>query len=227
MWNSGKNILWTHLSKIFFDELAAGGCKILPKITLHHIQLTPYSVMTVKYAAQVLSKTVSVALRKSGESTTETATFCTLMDSFFDCFNTRHQDEGARKRKTFLAPYKDQNDERFDWLENVFLTYFEVWEDSVRTREGSFSKSEKEKMFISQQTHKGLIISCRSLIECVKFLLAEGVEYVLAERFCQDVLEEYFGNQRKLGNRNDNPDIHQLGYNAYTLRIQKYILYIW
>ena len=146
------------------------------------------------------------------------------MDSFFDCFNTtRHQDEGSRKRKTFLAPYKDQNDERFDWLENVFLKYFEVWEDSVRKREGSFSKSEKEKMCISQQTHKGLIISCRSLIECVKFLLAEGVEYVLAERICQDVLEEYFGNQRKLGNRNDNPDIHQCGYNANTLGIQRNI----
>ena len=28
MWNSGKNILWTHLSKIFFDELAVGGCKV-------------------------------------------------------------------------------------------------------------------------------------------------------------------------------------------------------
>ena len=120
------------MSKIFFDELA-GGCKILHKITLQHIQLTPYSGMTVKYAAQVLSKTVSVALRKfGGESTTETATFCTLMGCFFDCFNTRHQDEGSRKRKTFLAPYKDQNDERFDWLENVFLKYFEVWEDSVR-----------------------------------------------------------------------------------------------
>ena len=66
MWNSGKNILWTHLSKIFFDELAVGGCKILPTITLQHIQLTPNSVMTVKYAVQVLSKTVSVALRKFG-----------------------------------------------------------------------------------------------------------------------------------------------------------------
>ena len=47
-------------------------------VVIEHIQLTPYSVMTVKYAAQVLSKTVSVALQKfGGESTTETATFCT------------------------------------------------------------------------------------------------------------------------------------------------------
>ena len=95
MWNSRKNILWTHLSKISFDELAVGGYEVLPRITLEHIQLTPYSVITVKYASQVLNKTVVVALKTyGGERTTETATFCTLMDSFFDCFNAMHQDEG-------------------------------------------------------------------------------------------------------------------------------------
>ena len=31
---------------------------------------------------------------------------------------------------------------------------------------------------------------------------------------------QYFGNQRKLGMRNENPDINQFGYNANTLRIQ-------
>ena len=75
-------------------------------------------------------------------------------------------------------------------------------------------------MFISKQTYNGLIISCKSLIGCRKFLLDEGAEYILSERFCQDILEEYFGNQRKLGMRNENPDINQFGYNANTLRIQ-------
>ena len=41
MWNNGKNILWTHLSQMFYDELAIGGLKVLPKITQQHIQLTP------------------------------------------------------------------------------------------------------------------------------------------------------------------------------------------
>ena len=82
MRNNGKNILWTHLSRMFYDELAIGGLKVLPKITQQHIQLTPYSVMTVKYATQVLSKTVAVALSTFGaDDTKETATFCTLMDS--------------------------------------------------------------------------------------------------------------------------------------------------
>ena len=45
------------------------------------------------------------------------------------------------------------------------------------------------------------------LLFILKFLLGEGMEYVLTERFCQDTLEEYFGNQRKLGRRSDNPDV--------------------
>lgn len=51
------------------------------------------------------------------------------------------------------------------------------------------------------------------MIEATKFLLNEGMEFVLTERFGQDALEEYFGNQRKLGKRCDNPDIRMFGNN--------------
>lgn len=60
-----------------------------------------------------------------------------------------------------------------------------------------------------------------SLIECVKFLLKEGMEYVLTERLCQDPVEEYFGAQRKIGRRSENPDFEQCLFNDNTLRIQK------
>ena len=76
-------------------------------------------------------------------------------------------------------------------------------------------------MFLSQQTYEGLIISSKSLIECVQFLLKEGMEFVLTERFCQDPVEEYFGAQRKLGRRSENPDFSQTLYNDNTLRIQR------
>ena len=135
--------------------------------------------------------------------------------------NTHNLEEANRKRKPFLQPYRHSSDTRFDWLENVFLIYFEVSDESVRKREGDFSKSTREKMFISKQTYNGFIISYKSLIGCIKFLLDEGAEYILSERFCQDILEEYFGNQRKLGMKNENPDINQFGYNANTLRIQR------
>lgn len=74
-------------------------------------------------------------------------------------------------------------------------------------------------MFLSWQTYEGLQISAYSVVEATKFLLNE--EYVLTERFCQDPLEEYFRNQRKLGRRNDNPNMKMFGYNNNTIRVQR------
>lgn len=76
-------------------------------------------------------------------------------------------------------------------------------------------------MFLSWQTYEGFQISARSTIKCTKFLLSEGMEYVLTERFCQDPVEEYFGKQRQFGRRCDNPDIRTFGYNSNTIRIER------
>ena len=62
-------------------------------------------------------------------------------------------------------------------------------------------------MFLSWQTYEGLQISAYSAVEATTFLLIEG--------------EEYFGNQRKLGRRNDNPDMKMFGYNNKTIRVQR------
>ena len=74
-------------------------------------------------------------------------------------------------------------------------------------------------MFVSWQTHEGVQITVHSLVEVTEFLLSQGMEYVLSERFYQDPVEEYFGNQRMLGRRCDNPDIRTFGYNDNTIRI--------
>ena len=76
-------------------------------------------------------------------------------------------------------------------------------------------------MFLSWQTYEGLQITVNSVIEATKFLLQEGMDFVLTELFCQDPEEEYFGKQHKLGGRNDNPDVHAFGYNSNTIRIQR------
>lgn len=78
-------------------------------------------------------------------------------------------------------------------------------------------------MFLSWQTYEGFQLTVQSTIECTKFLLQEGMEYVLTERFCQDPAEEFFGKQRQLGRRSDNPDIRQFGYNGNTIRIERSI----
>ena len=104
---------------------------------------------------------------------------------------------------------------------NEFFPYLENWKEDVKKSPGDFSKTERGKMFLSRQTYEGLVMTGRALIDSVKFLLNEGMEYVLTERFCQDPVEEYFGAQRKLGRCSDNPDFYQCLYNDNSLRIQR------
>ena len=49
------------------------------------------------------------------------------MDSFFDIMNIRNIQSHEFERKPFLVPFTSVNDDRFGWLQNVFLKYFEDW----------------------------------------------------------------------------------------------------
>ena len=178
--------------------------------------------MRVSLAAQILSATVAAVMKSFGPpDATGTAKLCEMMDSYFDCLNVRSTTEHQRKRKPFLAPYRSVDDPRFLWLTNDFLGYLRDWKESTAQRPGNFTQNARSRMFLSWQTYEGLQISAYSVVEATKFHLNEGMEYVLTERFCQDPLEEYFGNQRKLGRRNDNPDMKTFGYNNNTIRVQR------
>ena len=93
----------------------------------------------------------------------------------------------------------------------------------MQEREGAFTPDDRGKMFISQQTYKGMKVTVNPLIGVVQFLLSEGCEFVLSERFCQDPLEEYFGHQRARGRFSDNPTVQSFGYNDLTIAAQRSI----
>lgn len=210
MWNNGQFILWQHISHMFYQDVD-NGLKLLPKITYDHINLNSYSVMRVNLAAQVLSATMAAVLKTFGPAeAAATSKFCEMVDGFFDYLNVRSTTEHQKKRKPFLAPYTSLEDERFQWLLE-FLDYLKRWKESTENRPGNFTPNARSRMFVSWHTYEGFQISVHSAIEAAKFLLQEGMEFVLTERFCQDPLAEYFGSQRKLGRRNDNPDIKHLG----------------
>lgn len=47
-----------------------------------------------------------------------------------------------------------------------------------------------------------------------------GMQYLLSEKFCQDLVESLFGKQRACGGRNDSPTVKQFMENTVSLRIQ-------
>ena len=76
-------------------------------------------------------------------------------------------------------------------------------------------------MFISRKTQEGFKISAFSAIKATIFLFQVGMQFVLTEQFWQDPAKEYVENQRKMGRRSDNPDIHAFGYNNNSIRTQR------
>ena len=219
MWNNGQYLLFKHIADLFYSDQEFA-LHTLSKLSLDHIVLTSYSKM--KLATHVLSRSVAIALTQSRkEEVAGTAQFCQMMNDFFDCTNVRSLTEHVSKRNHFIKPYESQDDEKFSWLKDVFLNYFEQWRQSTMTREGNFSHDDQGKMFLSIQTYNGLKISIYSHIEAIQFLLAEGFQYVISKRFMQDILEDYFGHQRAKGGRSDNPSAKEFGYNDLTIAAQR------
>ena len=103
----------SHISQIYVKQLQSG-LKIAPKLTSDHVNLTPYSVIRVDLAAQVLSDTVGNVFKQFGPAETAgTANFCLMMDKCFDSLNVRNTIEHELKRKPFFKPYCSVTDERF------------------------------------------------------------------------------------------------------------------
>ena len=221
MWNDGHYLLFKHIADIFYRDQAVA-LHVLPKLTLEHIVLTSFSKMKVKIATQVLSRSVALALEGSGNSEVlGTAKFCRMMNDFFDYTNVRSLQEHERKRIDLIKPYTAVDDHRFCWLRDVFLKYLEDWKKPTLERDSQYSADDRGKMILSTQTHEGLQITVQSHIEAIQFLLQQGFQYVLSERFMQDVLEDYFGHQRAKGGRADNPSAYEFGYNDLTIEAQR------
>ena len=222
MWNQ-KDIIWKHLVDLYESDRTSLIRK-MPKLTNEHIHLNPYSKMRVNLAAQVMSETVGKIMASYGApASSETAKFILMIDKFFDCCNTRSLEEGAQKRKPFLAPFVSENDERFVFLSDCFLKYLNDWKEAIDRRPGVYSKEDKAKMFLSTQTFEGIQTTVFSLIECVKFLLRHGFKYVLTNKISQDPLEDHFGRHRGLARRSTNPTLHALGFQENKLRLQRSI----
>ena len=126
------------------------GLKIAPKMRNEHVNLSSHSVMKVDLAVQTLSATNANILKYYyGAEKHTTAQYCSLMNDFFDLMNVRNSKEYITKRNPLLKPFSSKDDERFEWLLNVFLKYFSDWEGSIDQR-GEYPKDEK-KVCLSQK----------------------------------------------------------------------------
>ena len=89
-----KTAKWQHLLMLFREE-NANSLKLEPRLTAAHLMLNSFSKMRVNYAAQLFSRSVSVAIRKYvlleklPNEALETADFIEEINNLFDMLNTQ------------------------------------------------------------------------------------------------------------------------------------------
>lgn len=210
LWKNNEHLSWQVLKELV--DLTSSKKFKAHKLTKAHIKLTSFSRMKVSYAVQVFSKAVADYLlrfqnheRFKKLHTKEIIKFILLMNRFFDCLNGKEV-EGAPLKKEDYRAYRDKNDERFSFLTNEFLNYFNEWSADVKQRKG-FNAKEKGRMTLSHQTIKALHITTRSFIGAISFMLDLGATRINARVFNQDGLEQYFSIIRRKRGSDNNPTL--------------------
>ena len=70
----------------------------------------------------------------------------------------------------------------------------------------------------SYQTLEGREMTVRSVVDCIRYCLSEGMSCVLTNSFNQDPIEQHFGLQRFGGGCNNNPTLDNFNNTMVRLR---------
>ena len=93
MWSVGKFLIWYYISQVYQQDQEYP-IKLALKISDQHMYLHSYSVMCVKFATQIQSEYVGKVLEHFGNmEKSETAKYCKMFDSFFDCMTVKTLEE--------------------------------------------------------------------------------------------------------------------------------------
>ena len=91
-----------------------------------------------------------------------------------------------------------------------------------RHNESHLQKSRKSKE-CHALSETDVCIKCQETEKKVstKYLLDNGIDFVLSNKFCQDPLEARFGMYRGLGQVSENPNLYTFGYQENKIRLQR------
>ena len=205
-----KTMKWKYIKEFYEKEKARGntGCKGGYKLTDEHIYLPPFSKMSVKRAAQVLSHTVAAGINTHvglGELPAEasfTSEFCEHMDRLLNSFNG----------KSLYAPIDKP-------LRNACsdsTNHMTFWQD---TKDWMASWEIQSKHIKCVQ---GWILTLSSTMLLWADLRDNfNFQFLHTARLNQDCLENLFSVVRQKGGSNDNPQCHQFRYALKAATIDK------
>lgn len=183
--------------------------KLVRFLTRKHIEPNNLEKMNVKRAVQIFWPQVIAALKflKQNPSShpnapffsnaNSTILFMEYVQKWFLLHNISNRSQYINLNDTDRKHFFDVSDERLDWLENDFLPYIQNLHEC--------SKKENE-VFLSAETFEALVMTSKSTIACIKYLLESGFHFVLTRNFTSDAIELFFSSLRQNSGGNDMLD---------------------
>ena len=120
--------------------------------------------------------------------------------------------------KEFFTPFTSPDDKWFKWLINDFLSYFEIWQESIQ---GNFT------IQLIRRKCSCPIKPTHGTDHNYTYNDDDNIqEFVLTGRVSQDQTLENFGRHRAAGRRNEHPSLYQFGYDSNMIRMSRSVVHV-
>ena len=174
-------------------------------LTRKHLYPSSFEKMNVKRAIDIFRPEVTAALKYLQEHGKEnginefehagpTIQFMDTVYRWFTIHNVHKTTQHINKNQPDTMQFFSVSDERLHWLKNDFLDYLEKWKKGC---------SNKKIQFLSTETYEAIVLTTKSTVETVIYLLENGFHYVLTRKFSSDDIESFFGCIRRFNGCND------------------------
>lgn len=176
-------------------QRSASDLKPAYRLSVDHVNVSAMKRMRVRLAVQLLSETTAKALQYFGQrgllkskNWHETSQFISLVDSWFDLFNSKSPHDSKPSRYAYGLSLQKQNSLLEEMIETIGTM-------RVMGRRGNLYPFQK-----------GLIISSKSLPKLYGMIREKfHIDYILTNRLSQDGLEHFFSCLRQMGATYDHP----------------------
>lgn len=207
-------------ARLIFEKQKGELAKAVRHWTQKEVNPNSLEKQKVKPAMAMFRPDVTAAIEMHAELGTEgfenvipTVTFMKKIHRWISLHDICNVDEYYKKRLFDKKPFFKSSDTRLNFLEHELPNDLRLWEEEVNNLVKKIPPGEKEKKklekdkFLTKETYNALLLTSRSTVECIRFLLDRvGFKFVLTRRFNSDSVEQLFSAIRQMTGGNFKGD---------------------
>lgn len=204
----GQEASFKHIRKIYDIQKRYPFVRPARKLTRKHVEPNSLERQKVQWAVDIFSDDMIAALLTFKRFDVEgfqdidaTVMFMEFVAKWWLLHDISSHHQHSTFRNPDKKPFECPSDQRLEWLSKTFLPYLEKWKKYCKNLHHPAG-------FFTNETYQALVLTTKSNIEFIKYLLEEnGFTYVLTRKFSTDNVERLFSTVRTMGGGNNKCDV--------------------